>query len=846
MILAALVLSALPLVPGDEDIFHGRLIATTGFGPVAVAAVDLGGDTLTDLVVALRDANRIAVLAGTGGGTLGPSVEQVVGFSPLWIVAADLDGDGQADVATADFNSDGVSVLIGDGAGGLLPAVGYAVANEPRHLVAADLNGDGRLDLATANDAPDVVSLRLAAPGGGYLPLSTKSVSDRPFCVDAGDIDEDGDLDLVTCNYGSPTTFSILLGDGAGGWAPHVSFQAGPTAGTGGTSVEVADLDADGHVDLVASDDGDVLVRKGNGTVTFAVAQSIDMGDPNGNVYQKVRVADLDGDGWLDALLPIENFQGGKVGVRLGSGPGGLGALLEIAAAHDVTAIDVAELSGDGRPDIAVAHDNNQVTILVGNGAGGTLSPAVFALPAYPNALAVADLDLDGALDAFCSVTDSGVGQSDGLVVLDGDGTGGFVAEALIDTGANPNAVAAGDLDGDGWPDVLVTDSGSSQGHAGSLVVVPNDGAGGWAGATAFSSGYDTVEGALADIDGDGHLDAVAFSQITGFVFMLGDGTGALLAPTLLPVVETVLSLLARDLDSDGDVDLLYGSSPLGPPVDQLALRRGDGTGGFGAPEYLELPPVLKSVPTGLVVADVDEDGLDDLVVTCCSEYVVHKGDGAGGFTLWFAAFLQQAAEGLAVGDVDGDGHVDVVGADDHLVQAFRGDGSAVFALGPRFTAVYAPRLPQLLDADGDGWLDLLVASSKPALGLLRNRFGPWTDLGQGLAGGSGMPRLMAGGTLLPSSPIGLSMHDGPAGGAGHLVLGGSALLAPFKGGVMVPLPDTIIAGLPLDAQGGFSAGGTWYGGLPAGTSTWWQVWFVDPGGPAGWSATNALLGVTP
>jgi hypothetical protein len=142
------------------------------------------------------------------------------------------------------------------------------------------------------------------------------------------------------------------------------------------------------------------------------------------------------------------------------------------------------------------------------------------------------------------------------------------------------------------------------------------------------------------------------------------------------------------------------------------------------------------------------------------------------------------------------------------------------------------------------------VGSASPSegkLGVLINRTtGPWTDLGAGLPGSQGLPGLSAQGSLEPSSPISLAIMHGPALGTATLIIGGSALGAPFKGGTLVPFPNLLIFGLPLDAKGSFTASGTWFGQLPSGTATWFQAWMHDPAGPAGWSATNAVLGVTP
>jgi hypothetical protein len=122
----------------------------------------------------------------------------------------------------------------------------------------------------------------------------------------------------------------------------------------------------------------------------------------------------------------------------------------------------------------------------------------------------------------------------------------------------------------------------------------------------------------------------------------------------------------------------------------------------------------------------------------------------------------------------------------------------------------------------------------------------PWTDLGGALAGVSGDPALSATGSLCPGEPATLLLENAVPGGSTHLVLGFSALGAPFKGGLMVPQPDVVVLGLPLDGAGSHQLDLTWPGGVPRDITFWFQHWIPDAAGPAGFSASNGLSGTTP
>ncbi|MFG0317134.1 MAG: hypothetical protein ACF8XB_07675, partial [Planctomycetota bacterium JB042] len=122
----------------------------------------------------------------------------------------------------------------------------------------------------------------------------------------------------------------------------------------------------------------------------------------------------------------------------------------------------------------------------------------------------------------------------------------------------------------------------------------------------------------------------------------------------------------------------------------------------------------------------------------------------------------------------------------------------------------------------------------------------PWTNLGLGLAGQNGTPTLAASGPLCIGSPFSLALSNGLPNGTAALVLGASALSAPFAGGTMLPNPDLIAFGLPLDAAGDLAIAGTLPAAMPPGFEVFLQAWIADPGGPQGFAASNGLKGTAP
>ena len=109
----------------------------------------------------------------------------------------------------------------------------------------------------------------------------------------------------------------------------------------------------------------------------------------------------------------------------------------------------------------------------------------------------------------------------------------------------------------------------------------------------------------------------------------------------------------------------------------------------------------------------------------------------------------------------------------------------------------------------------------------------------------AGVPQATAAGALKPGRFVKVQLeHSKPTGGT-TLILGTSALLAPFKGGVMVPSLDLLLPGLPLDS-GAVSLQGTWPSGIPSGFQFWLQFWTADAAAVNGFSASNALTAVAP
>jgi hypothetical protein len=164
-----------------------------------------------------------------------------------------------------------VNVLLSDGSGsvpdGTLGArTTYAVGAVPQGVVAADLNGDGKMDLATANSTGGTVSILLGNGAGGFAAaVDFPTGGTQPTGIAAGDLDQEGDVDLAV-PHSQGGTVAVLLGDGTGKFAAPLLYPAGNSL----RGIAIADVNRDGRLDLatiVSQQTGFLRVLTRNGCV---------------------------------------------------------------------------------------------------------------------------------------------------------------------------------------------------------------------------------------------------------------------------------------------------------------------------------------------------------------------------------------------------------------------------------------------------------------------------------------------------------------------------------------------------------------------------------------------------
>lgn len=320
-----------------------------------------------------------------------------------------------------------------------------------------------------------------------------------------------------------------------------------------------------------------------------------------------IDVGDLDGDGHLDVLVPNSDFghlhsDDNVVTALFGDGTGSLGRVRDYLAGGDVpVGIAVGHLDRDGNLDVvSVSHEAAHAAVLQGRGGGALTAPALFSTGPSPSRIAIADLDADGITDL--AVANSGAGSVSLFFGSDG-GEAAFSPASEVRTGGfgNMSDCDVADLDRDGAPDILLANS------FGGVFV-----ARGLTGRRFAVEPVDTdvrpTSVAAGDLDGDGWLDLVATDSRADAVRLYrgqGDGT---VAPCTTAYSDPGPShLVLEDMDQDGRLDIVVANTD----ADSVAVLLGDGACGVRHRRTFD----VGSRPPAVATGDFNGDGLPDIAV---------------------------------------------------------------------------------------------------------------------------------------------------------------------------------------------------------------------------------------
>lgn len=549
-----------------------------------------------------------------------------------------------------------------------------------------------------------------------------------PRSLQTADFDRDGKPDIAVLMdnggaQGSAASIAILRGNGDGTFQSPVLFPAGPNSAG---SFAMGDFNKDGSIDFAVASSGVstavVSIVPGNGDGTFRAPTQF---TPGGLFPRSIGALDFNGDANLD--LVIANGQSNNLSIHLGNGNGTFQAAINVPASSNPAYVAWGDLNKDGRTDLVVTSDFGQTaSVLLATGST-TFQPLVSYVVGYnAEATLITDVNRDGNPDIVIA---DGIPEAMGpnveagdFVVLFGNGSGGFYAAPSLNAGDTLESMTAGDLNGDGRQDLIVSRAGGISVVLGrapgtplsaTRIAVPNPG-----GSNVNIRGL-----AAADFNRDGKLDILAAERSPASLVMLeGVGDGTFRPPVRYPGGNALGAIAAADFNGDGRPDVAVANLPTfsidGNPG--LTIVLANSSGGFQAP----VTRTIGTSPRGVIATDLNGDSRVDLLVldygtfdstTDLGGVNILLGNGKGTFQDPVKLVVGRNPSHFALGDFNGDRRSDLAvstrgaGFSDN-VGVVLGNGNGTFGSPLLMPSDFGPGAIAAADFNGDGKQDLIVA----------------------------------------------------------------------------------------------------------------------------------------
>ncbi len=355
---------------------QGKVDFAAGTNLLRMAIGDLDGDGKSDIVVVDSANDNIQILRNTGtagvvnASTFAPAFSLTVQNAPCAVALGDIDGDGKLDIAVTNSLSTSISVFRNTSTSGSLSASSFATRVDitgtnavPSSISLTDWDMDGKADVTVACQNANIINVFRSNCTAGNItaalfdPKVNFTPGTGPVAIVGTDIDGDGKPDMCILNNAS-NNVTVLRNTATAGSIATGSFAAAVVFSTAiaPSTLAVADIDGDGHTDLIATN---------NTSNTFSILR-------NTSTTGTVSFA-------------------GKVDFIAGSGPFG---------------VAIGDMNGDGKADVVVSNNNaNTISAYRNTATSGSIGTSSFASAitatavASPRAISIADIDNDGIAD---------------------------------------------------------------------------------------------------------------------------------------------------------------------------------------------------------------------------------------------------------------------------------------------------------------------------------------------------------------------------------------------------------------------------------------------------------------
>ncbi|MDP9042825.1 MAG: FG-GAP-like repeat-containing protein [Bacteroidota bacterium] len=771
----------------NSNSFLPKMDVLTGIYPHSVVSADFNGDGKPDLFVARGSSNQVTVLTNTS------SYGAISFAAPLYFpgmlndmqgsAIGDLDGDGKPDVVVTNGIGDtSISVYRNSSSGNAISfdnPLRFVTNYGPYAVAIGDLDGDGKPDLAIANTGSNYITLYKNTSTPGSISFSNKTdllVGTNPYGIAIGDLDKDGKAELVVSTEGGSSSLYVIKNTSTPG---NFSFGS-PVSYTnlsGAFTLAIGDLDGDGNPDITATGGypGAILVLRNistTGNLQFDPPKNF----AAGNYTVDVSIRDLDGDAKPE-LVAVNRF-GNSVSVLKNKSTVGnvdFENHMDYTVGNAPLIAAIADLDGDGNPDIITANSSSDKISILRNMIGDTVAPIIRSFTPDTAISGTKVTILGKHFTGTTAVQFGGVPAASFVV----DSSSGITATVALGASGNltvtTNFGTASDT-GFIFKGPLIYKFTPTNGMAGDTIQISGTN---FTGVTSVSFGM--VAAASFSIPSDTSISAVLGTGASGDVSVSSSNGNASLSgfayggkPVILsftPSSDTIgatITINGINFSANPDDNIVYFGPvraivksatasrlqvavPAGAVYDLITVttnyltaysslpfsaKFSDGDSLMSARTFVPASDFnTGNYPVSVAVSDLDQDGKPDLITAnaLSNNISILQNNGRGGNFSFAAHNDLPAGKGprnIAVGDLNGDGKPDIVvtnfnSGNSGSVSVFRNtsqNGVISFDSATNIQTGNGTVDVAIADINGDGKPDIIVTSGNSAIfSILRN-----------------------------------------------------------------------------------------------------------------------------
>ena len=634
--------------------------------PQYVITCDVDQDNQLDIISVNSKDDSISVIRGCGNGSFLEQLKYSMGDGsrPHGVASGDFNNDNRLDLVVVNTGKDSIGLLFGFNYTSFPSIVYYQTLYwKPVDLIVYDMNNDDILDIILIFPVERNIGVLLGYGNGTFTPVIIYSIDDGmlPKGIAVGDFNNDNRSDIVIAANVAENIL-ILLGSGDGSFSAILRYPIEPAFSP--RAVETHDLNHDNQLDIVMIDSAssNVGILLGYGNESFSIMKTYPVGKYSS--LESLAIGDIDNDGILDIVVTASAF--GIIGFLIGNGDGTFKDFKTSAIDIDsqLNYITLADLNGDNQLDIVtVCRDRNRILILFGRGHDNFTNFTAYSTGAgsLPNSATIGDFNKDNILDII--VANGGTAN---VVILFGCGNetfllgppyvspwesvpsylaiGDFNNDSRLDfviagykhpfvdvflsygtvpfgsvtlfeyeIGLQPQSVAVGDMNHDGWSDIVVANY-----QHGSVGILLSLGRGVFSSMTKYVTGNNSAPYSvvIADFNNDHHLDIVVSNSGTDELIILlgrGDGTFFISANYSTGVRSRPYTVVTSDFDDDHILDIAVTNSG----TSNIWLFYGNGDGTFRINPARRYSLGYGYHPYSIAATDMNRDGWMDIVIAC-------------------------------------------------------------------------------------------------------------------------------------------------------------------------------------------------------------------------------------